>query len=108
AILTDPPYQRMSDVWDLKKRQLLVDSVLNRYDIPKIYFHELTPVKRKKTKHRYSIIDGKQRLETLWGFIDGQFPLAEDFEYMEDSRVKAGGLTYEQLGAKYPHVKTRF
>jgi hypothetical protein len=32
-IKTDPPYQRMSDVWNLDKRQLLIDSLLNGFDI---------------------------------------------------------------------------
>jgi hypothetical protein len=99
----------MSGVWNIEKRQLLVDSVLNGYDIPKIYFHELVPAKRiGKRIYKYSIIDGKQRLEALWGFIDGKFALDRTFEYMDDTRIGAGVLTYADLGAKYPQLKTRF
>jgi len=31
----DPEYQRMGDVWTLDKRQLLIDSILNEFDIPR-------------------------------------------------------------------------
>ncbi|MES2725776.1 MAG: DUF262 domain-containing protein, partial [Bacteroidota bacterium] len=36
-----PDYQRNGELWNLEKRQLLIDSILNDYDIPKIYFHVL-------------------------------------------------------------------
>ena len=35
----DPAYQRLSDIWTLEKKQLLIDSIINGYDIPKFYFH---------------------------------------------------------------------
>ena len=38
---TSPTYQRNSEVWNLEKKQLLIDSILNEYDIPKLYFHIL-------------------------------------------------------------------
>ncbi len=40
-ILMDPVYQRQGEIWSLEKRQLLIDSIINRYDIPKLYFHKL-------------------------------------------------------------------
>jgi hypothetical protein len=109
SIWLDPPYQRASDIWTIDKRQLLMDSVLNGYDIPKIYLHELVPARKaKKSVQKYAIVDGKQRLDALWGFINGDFALAEDFEYMHDADVRAAGLTYTDLGLKYPALKTRF
>jgi Protein of unknown function DUF262 len=105
----DPSYQRMSDVWTLEKRQLLVDSVLNGYDIPKIYFHKFSkPKKIGGVVYEYAIIDGKQRLESLWGFIDGRFALGEDFEYLRDPSISAAGLNYNELGQRFPHLKIRF
>jgi hypothetical protein len=109
SIWLDPPYQRVSDIWSPDKRQLLVDSVLNGFDIPKLYFHELVPSRRLgDLLQRYAIIDGKQRLDALWGFIDGKFALAEDFEFLHDDTVQAAGLTYEELGKKYPHLRAQF
>ncbi len=43
----DPDYQRISDVWTKSKKQLLIDSLLNGFDIPKIYLYELNPQKRQ-------------------------------------------------------------
>jgi len=108
-IQTSPPYQRMSDVWNLDKRQLLIDSLLNGFDLPKLYFHEFMPVKKVgKQTFRYAIVDGKQRLETIWKFIDGEFSLASDFEFFADPRVKAANMTYADLSNKYPSLKILF
>ena len=66
----DPEYQRLSDIWTLDKRQLLLDSILNGFDVPKLYLHKFPyPLKKKKKTFDYAIIDGKQRLETIWQFI---------------------------------------
>jgi hypothetical protein len=107
-IIVNPEYQRNGDIWGLEKRQLLIDSILNEYDIPKIYFHKLSKQEREKTEKDYSIIDGRQRLETIWKFIDGDFSLASDFEYLKDSKVKAGGYTYSDLAKNYPKLKIKF
>lgn len=105
----DPDYQRISDIWTLEKRQLLIDSLINGFDVPKLYFHEFVPFKQKgASKYRYAIIDGKQRLQTIWDFIDGQITLADDFKYLRDGSVKAGGLAYRDLATQYPQIKSRF
>jgi len=105
----DPEYQRISGIWTREKRQLLIDSLVNGFDVPKLYFHEFVPHKQKGgKKYRYAIVDGKQRLQTIWDFIDGDLPLAEDFKYLRDDSVKAGGLDYPSLAKKYPQIKARF
>ena len=105
----DPPYQRMSDVWPLEKRQLLIDSILNGYDVPKLYFHEFFPSRKVgNRRYKYAIVDGKQRLQSIFSFIDGEFPLAADMGRIDDSEVRPGGLTYAELARKYPELKTRF
>ena len=35
----EPLYQRQSEVWGEEKRQLFIDSLLNGFDVPKLYFH---------------------------------------------------------------------
>ena len=108
-IQLDPDYQRISGIWTREKRQLLIDSLLNGFDVPKLYFHEFSPRKKKGTRrYHYAIIDGKQRLQTLWDFIDGTIPLDDDFQYLRDDTVEAGGLTYPELAERYPHIKARF
>lgn len=108
SIIKDPDYQRSSDIWSQEKKQLLVDSIINRYDIPKLYFHKFDRATAKKTGKSYAIIDGRQRLETIYQFIEGGFPLGPDFVYLEDPGVKAVGMTYNDLAQKYPRIKSRF
>jgi hypothetical protein len=109
-INTAPEYQRHGGIWSLEKKQLLIDSIINDYDIPKLYFHYLTPQQRKESGqlYEYAIIDGRQRIEAIWDFIDGVFGLSEDFEYLADSTVIAGKLTYSDLAVVYPRIKIRF
>jgi hypothetical protein len=108
-IQLNPEYQRIGGIWTHEKRQLLIDSLLNGFDVPKLYFHEFVPSKQVDgKKYRYAIIDGKQRLQTIWDFIDGNITLAEDFKYLRDDSVSAGGLDYPTLATKYPQIKARF
>lgn len=108
AIVKDPPYQRNGDVWPLEKKQLLIDSIINRYDIPKLYFHRYEREDSRKTGKLYAVIDGRQRLETIVKFIEGAFPLGDDFVYLEDVSVDAAGMSYSELAQKYPKIKSRF
>ena len=109
GIQTDPEYQRMGDVWNLDKRQLLIDTILNDFDMPKLYFHELAQAMPLDDGRlvKYAVIDGRQRLESIWGFIEGRFSLADDFAFFERENVKAGGMTYADLAREYPQLKTQ-
>jgi len=105
----EPWYQRRGEVWTFEKRQLLIDSILNDYDIPKLYFHVLSASqKSKEGGFDYAIIDGRQRLEAIWSYTDDGFPLADDFVSLQDSKIKAGGMKYSELSSAYPKLKIRF
>lgn len=108
AIVKDPPYQRNGDVWSLEKKQLLIDSIINRYDIPKLYFHRYEREEARKTGKTYAVIDGRQRLEAIVKFIEDGFALGDEFEYLEDPSVNAAGMNYSELAKKYPKIKSRF
>jgi hypothetical protein len=104
-----PAYQRTSDVWPPEKRQLLIDSIINGYDVPKLYFHEFFPSKDVDGKrYKYAIVDGKQRIQSIFEFIEGKFALPQDTEYIHDPSVKIGGLRYKELAREYPDLKNRF
>jgi len=107
-IVVDPEYQRNGGVWTPEKKQLLIDSILNNYDIPKIYFHQFNRNERIEYGKSYAIIDGKQRLETIWAFIDGRFCLSNDFEYQDDPSLNLTGLSYDDLAKEYPKIKIKF
>lgn len=76
AVYDDPPYQRQSSVWSLVKQQLFIDSLLNGYDVPKIYLHDLRGQHPTKV---YAVVDGKQRLNTIWRFLADEIALAPTF-----------------------------
>lgn len=78
VINLDPSYQREGGVWSLSKQQLFMDSLVNGYDIPKIYMHKLD---RDETGYEYSVVDGKQRISTVLAFLAGDLAFADDFKY---------------------------
>ncbi|MBR0873565.1 DUF262 domain-containing protein [Bradyrhizobium tropiciagri] len=103
-----PSYQRQGGVWTLEKRRLLIDSILNDYDLPKIYFHSLDAAAASKTGKRYAVIDGRQRLEAIWDFLDGKFTLASDFEYQRDPSIDLTKLSYSDIAKRYPKIRVKF
>ena len=54
------------------------------------------------------MIDGKQRLNAIWAFIDGDYALSSDFEYVRDGKVGLRDLKYSEMAIKYPDVKQDF
>lgn len=86
---TNPDYQR-PPVWTRSQKQLLVDTILRNYDIPKLYWR-----RTGRKPDRYDVVDGQQRLRAVWGFMAGEFGLPKDAESVDDDPV--AGLKYEQL-----------
>lgn len=96
----DPPYQRESGVWSTDKKQLFVDSLINNFDVPKIYLHDKTG---DESPYSYAVIDGKQRLDAVWNFMAGKFNLASDFRFIGDD----GGEDAFKAGASYVEFSDR-
>lgn len=108
-IFLNPPYQRASGIWNLEKKQLLIDSLINSFDIPKIYLHEYqSPQKHGGQIFTYAIVDGKQRLQTIWDFMDGEFALSDDIEFLKDPGIKLRGLKYDDLSREHSTIHARF
>lgn len=112
ALNLDPPYQRLS-VWDREKKERFIDSVINGFDVPKLYFHMLghsngTSSNDDGREHRFSVIDGKQRLIALWEFMSGHIALPQDFEFFNDTSIKASQAKYEDLLLEFPVLRARF
>ena len=78
----DAPYQRKSNVWSDDKRSFLIDSILKNYPMPAIF---MRPIIDADGKTQYDIVDGKQRLQAIINFIEGETFLTSYFA--EDSFV---------------------
>lgn len=70
-----PDYQR-PPAWTRKQKQLLIDTILRGYDVPKMYWQRLI----NDPQHDFAVVDGQQRLRTVWEYCAGEFPLAKDAE----------------------------
>lgn len=68
---TNPDFQRPA-VWSIGQKQLLVDTILRGYDIPKLYWRKVS-----KTPEKYEVVDGQQRLRAIFEFHAGKFQLAK-------------------------------
>ncbi|MFA4986307.1 MAG: DUF262 domain-containing protein [Candidatus Brocadiia bacterium] len=105
-----PPYQRGGGLWGPAQQAYLIDSILNEYDIPKIYLADFTifnsPLNASRTA--YAVIDGRQRLEAIFAFRDDKFPLNDDFVLFSDPAMRLGGLSYSDLSSKQPKIADRF
>lgn len=85
-----PAYQRHY-VWPMVYRQKLIDSILRGLPIP-----PLLALRRLDTGgERYEIIDGKQRMETIFAFMLGTLQTPRELE--APYRPMYPGLRYTQL-----------
>lgn len=64
-----PAFQRHY-VWDIKRASKLIESLLIGLPIPQIFLYE-------SGKNEFLVIDGQQRLMTLYYFFNGRFPKKE-------------------------------
>ena len=105
-----PPYQRKGRIWSKTDKAYLIDSILNGYDIPKLYLADFTwgNSRLNKKKLSYAIIDGKQRFEAIFDFFDGELTLNDDFVFLENTSLKLGGLGYKDIKNKYKEISDEF
>jgi hypothetical protein len=90
SINTNPDYQRPA-VWSSGQKQLLVDSILRGYDVPKFYW-------RKVNKSQYDVVDGQQRIRAICEFCEGKYGLPKDADPIDGYAVasmKHGDLPHD-------------
>jgi len=106
----DPEYQRQGKLWSELDKAYLIDSIVNEYDIPKLYIADFTFINTPLniTNKPYAIIDGKQRFEAIFDFYDNKIRLNKDFVYLKDKSLKLGGLSYKDLQANYSKIAKKF
>ena len=102
SIFLSPHYQRQGDIWPTDKQRLFIDSLLNGYIVPAMYWHSLEPSSAYASQgSAYAVVDGRQRLEALFGFVRGDFSLTADNAIFSDPTVKLDGLDLQGLRDRY-------
>ena len=61
-----PPFQR-NYVWDIRKASKLIESLIIGLPIPQVFLWQ-------KERSRLAIIDGQQRMTSIYFFLSGRFP----------------------------------
>ncbi len=87
------PIQRSSGQWSALNQSLLIDSVLNDYIIPPLYFDKR---KGEDGSNCYYVVDGQQRLSVLFSYMNDGFVL-----HSKIPSIEIDGVTYEVAGKKY-------
>lgn len=84
--LVNRRYQRKL-VWELEEKQAFIDSLANGYPVPLFLFAK----SNYKGSERFEIIDGMQRLNAVFSFIENQYPTSngEYFDLTTTALTKA-------------------
>lgn len=91
----DPPYQRDMNVWDMEQKSFLLDTIFKNFPIPPIFLEQKIDSDTGITN--YDVIDGKQRLSTIIGFINNDIPLPKEFGNDIYGNSKLNGLFFEEI-----------
>jgi len=90
-----PDYQRDSDQWDLAKKSLLIESIINNFTLPEIF----VCIAEGDDYDRREVIDGQQRLCTFKDFYSGQLRLCkgDDASYLGERSIHYAGKKFNEL-----------
>lgn len=84
-----PDFQRSAGIWNKVRQSRLIESLLIKIPIPSLYFDA-------SNDDRWLVIDGLQRLSTIFSFANDGFKLTR-LEFLHELE----GLTYSQLPTNY-------
>jgi hypothetical protein len=89
VLILDASFQREGNIWNIKGKSLLIESILLGIPIPSIYVYE-------GENGNLIVIDGRQRLTTIFDFISDKYKLTGLMFLNELNRKK-----FSQLDEKY-------
>ena len=106
-LIVDPEWQRQY-VWDKKRASKLIESFLKDIPVPVIYL-------AKNEENKYEVIDGLQRLTSVFDFLDNDYPLRglelmsqyngkffKDLSETDQNKLQDSTLRTFELAAKTP------
>lgn len=70
-LIFNTEYQR-SEVWNSKKKQKLIDSILKEYNLGMIFL-------RKINNGNLEVLDGQQRLKAIFQYIENEYPTSPEW-----------------------------
>ncbi|RTO45662.1 DUF262 domain-containing protein [Enterobacter hormaechei] len=79
-----PDFQRKDRIWNNEKKSKLIESILLKLPLPVFYFGD------RITEDRWVVVDGLQRITTIYDFMSGEFKLSK-LEILEDLNGKDFG-----------------
>lgn len=113
GVVSIPGFQR-NYVWDQKRASKLIESLLIGLPIPQIFLYE-------ESRNKFSVIDGQQRLMSIYYFKKKRFPRMERRAALRKIAVDSGTIPPEiladdnyfvnfnlQLPARLPSQTNRF
>lgn len=87
-LVVNTDYQRGSKLWPNSAKSYFIDTVLNQFPFPKVYFYERL---EKQTRQPIrEIVDGQQRISTLVEFAENKLVLGKNSHNF-------AGLRFDQL-----------
>ena len=95
ALKLNPEYQRYDGIWSTSNKSLFIESILLNIPIPSIYLSE-------DNKGTLIVIDGRQRLSTLFDFMNDKFKLT-GLKVLD----KLNGKKYSKLVGDLSKYKTK-
>lgn len=90
-----PDFQRFY-IWDTKKEQSFIDSLMRGYAIPPLWLW----TRKRNGKTTHDVIDGQQRLTCIKRFVDGQVEFRPDPDARGENLAPIAGAVVGATGSK--------
>ncbi|WIM71002.1 DUF262 domain-containing protein [Corynebacterium suedekumii] len=95
-----PDFQR-GEIWDKKRRQRLIDTILREWYVPGVHIV-------KNPEGEEVVLDGQQRLAAIRDFFDDKMTIDGSIEPHDDLIASLDGLNYSELPPAIKKAVNRF
>ena len=91
--------------WTNMQKRMFIDSIFRGYSIPAFYFHKKQVSAGSITNTYYDIVDGQQRIDAIYSYSEGAFPLLDPSDdsgfrfpnFVKDDPCTWGGKRFAEL-----------
>ncbi len=98
-------YQRSDQVWPRAAQSFLIETILTDYPIPKLFLHQRTDLRTRKTYK--DIVDGQQRTRAIIDYYNDKYRLSSNVELPAAKGLKFSQLP-EELQTKFSDYPLQF